>query len=97
VVQQTRRKTDGVTWQKISHNIGVVGSALAAILVGFGLIGTYYINDKTIETNAKNLAIIAERLDEAESELDKREVRIGHNEEEIKDLRKRVRRLERGK
>lgn len=93
-MEPARRKDDKATWQKVAHNLVLVGSALAAVVVGFRFVGRYYLEQQTIESNTKNIKIIEQRLREAESKIDRRRFEIDNNTEEIKSLRQRVREIE---
>ena len=96
--EPNRRSTDKPTWQKVSHNVILVGSAIAALLMGFRVVGGYYIEqeklkvmERTLDSLARNVEIVGKRLDAAERELDKRGPRILDNEREIDRLRNYVR------
>ena len=97
-MHDNRRETDQFTWKGLARNITLVGSAIAALLMGVGTIGTYYthkerirVMEKTLEAAVQNVAIISKRLDAAEAELDRRGPRILDNEREVQRLRDKYR------
>lgn len=94
--KHTRRANDGPTWQKVAHNIVLVGSAITALLVGFRVIGRYHIDqekirviERNIEALTANVESLSDRIGRAEREFDRGLPQIRTNAKEIDRLRDR--------
>lgn len=92
--ESRRRQDDRASWEKVAHNITLMGSALAALLMGIRAIGGYYrdqekltVIEKAITSNTTNIQIITKRLSSTEREIDRNAPRILDNEKEIERLR----------
>jgi len=96
VAAYTRRKDDKPSWEKVARNFLLVCAVVVNIAGLIVVAGRHFVVWETVQTNARNVAIIEVRLDKAESKLDGRRVEIDTNKEEIKRLRDRLDRYRHG-
>lgn len=91
---KNRRSSDQPSWEKVATNIVLVGSAVAAVLMGIRVVGGYYVEqeklrviERTVDSLTKNIQLLSIRFEETKREVDRRSHRILDNEREIERLR----------
>lgn len=94
---KNRRLDDEPSWKKVALNIVLMGSALTAVLVGFRIVGGYYVEyekvrviEKTIDSITRSVEALEKRIERTAIEVERRGPRILDNEREIERLRNRV-------